>query len=424
MIINKTYRFLDSCLVFLLIMSAGSVFFQLQRNNLSYLLFFLTIFILFFTGKQLQKSIFYNSILTFLFSSLLLLLNYLIAPSIEFMDGFVRSPLQYGFHFLNLMTCILILIHFKNNRTYSYFIEVLYLILKIVLFQAIFSFLFYFLIRNNLQQLIGGWGDKYIADTYYYLFFYDPNKYQFSLFGIEFIRTQGWFWEPGILQFYLNLLLFLQGFVIKRNNTILILTIFAIILTYSTTGIFIMLLLLAIIFWSSIKRSPILIFIALLSFLPLYNIAKTNFENKTTGDRSSSFQKRYLDLVEPFSIALDYPITGIGLDRQYFQAFRPKYQMEDNFGRRIENITGFQRVAEDTDKGSSNSFTYLMAAMGIPISFFFFYCLFNQQLIIYRRYLFITIVIISLFSEPLLLRPFFLLLIVSGLSSIFSKFTT
>ena len=424
MIINKTYRFFDSCLMFLLIMSTGGVFFQLQRNNLSYLLFFFTISVLLFTGQRLQKSIFHNSILIFLSLSSLLMLNYLTAPNIEAMDGFNRSPLQYGFHLLNVMTCILILIHFKNNRTYSYFIEILYLILKIVLFQAILSFLFYFLVRSNLQDLIGGWGDKYIADTFYYLFFYDPDKYTFSLFGIDLIRTQGWFWEPGILQFYLNLLLFLQGFVIKRNNTILILTIFAIILTYSTTGIFIMLMLLAFIFWSSIRRSPLLIFIAIFSFLPLYNIAKTNFENKTSGEKSSSFQKRYLDLVEPFSIALDYPITGIGLDRQYFQDFRPKYKMEDNFGSKIESITGLERVSEDTDKGSSNSFTYLMAAMGIPISFLFFYCLFNQKLIRYKKHLFIVIVILSLFSEPLLLRPFFLLLIVSGLSSIFSKFTT
>ena len=421
--ITKTYRFFDSLLLLLLVFSGGGVFFQLERNNLSYLLFFLTIFLLIYTGKNLKKSIFYNAILTFSLFSSLLLLNYYTAPFIQVMSDYNRNPLQYGFHLLNITSCILILIHFKNNRTYSYFLERLYVVLKVILYQAVLSFLAYFFIKGSLTGLFGGWGDKYIADTFHYLFFYDPNRYQFSLFGIDLIRTQGWFWEPGILQFYLNLLLFLQGFVMKRNNLIFILTMFSIIITYSTTGIFIMLFLLIIIFWTYIKRSPLLILVAVISFYPLYHISKTNFDNKISGERVSSFQKRYLDLVEPFSIAIDYPLTGIGLDREYFQSFRPKYQIEDDFGSYIENITGFERVSEETEKGSSNSLTYLMASMGIPVSFFLFYCLLKQQLFKHRKNLFMIIVIISVLSEPLLLRPFFLILIVSGMMSFFNRFT-
>jgi hypothetical protein len=281
----------------------------------------------------------------------------------------------------------------------------------------------YFLIKGYLVKLYGGWANDYIVDSFYYLFFYDVEKHKFSLLGIEFIRNQGWFWEPGILQIFLNTLLFLEGFVFKRNNWTIFLLIIAIVTTYSTTGIFIMLILLVFIFWFYIKRNPLTIVLIISLSFPLYYVVRMNIENKTTGEHSSSFQKRYLDLVQPFAIARDYPITGIGLDREYFQKLRSRFQMEDNFGQIIQAYTGLERKAESTEKGSSNSLTYLMAAMGFPSAFFLFYCLLKQELFTRRKEIFMTIIIISIFAEPLLLRPFFLILIVSGMGSVFNKFT-
>ena len=259
--------------------------------------------------------------------------------------------------------------------------------------------------------------------SFYYLFFYDAEKYKFSLFGVEFVRNQGWFWEPGILQIFLNILLFIEGFIVKRNKWTIFLLIIAIITTYSTTGILIMIILLVFIFWSYIRKNPLIMILAISLSVPLYYVAKTNIENKTTGERSSSFQKRYLDLVQPFAIAMDYPITGIGLDRDYFQKLRSRFQMEDNFGKIIQTSIGLERIAQSTEKGSSNSLTYLMAALGFPAAFFLFYCLLKQELFTKRKGIFMTIIIISVFSEPLLLRPFFLILIVSGMISIFNKYT-
>jgi len=313
--------------------------------------------------------------------------------------------------------------HLKNNRESSYFLDRIHFILKIVLYHALLSFLFYFFLKEYLIKLYGGWGNEYIADSFYYLFFYDAEKYKFSLFGVEFVRNQGWFWEPGILQIFLNILLFIEGFVVKRNKWTIFLLIIAIITTYSTTGIFIMLILLVFIFWSYIRKNPLIMILAISLSFPLYYVAKTNIENKTTGERSSSFQKRYLDLVQPFAIAREYPITGVGLDRDYFQKLRYRFQMKDNFGKIIQTYTGFDRISESTEKGSSNSLTYLMAAMGFPAAFFLFYCLLKQNLFTKRKGIFMIIIIISVFSEPLLLRPFFLIFIVSGMISIFNKYT-
>jgi hypothetical protein len=421
--ITNTHKFFDTLLLFLLVMSGGGLFFVFQRNNLSYILFFLAIFVLVFMGTKIKKSIFNASLFALSFFFALILANYFATPYIEIMRGEHLNYLQYAFHLLNVTSCVLILMHLKNNREDSYFLDRIHFILKLVLYHALVAFVFYFFLKGYLIKLYGGWGNEYIADSFYYLFFYDTEKHSLSLFGVEFVRNQGWFWEPGILQIFLNILLFLEGFIFKRGRWTIPLIIFAILTTYSTAGIFIMIIVLFFLFMKSIKRNPLLIFLAISITLPLYYIAKVNIEDKTTGEKVGSFQKRYLDLVQPLSIAIDYPTTGIGLDRDYFQKLRSRFQMEDGFGKIIQTYTGFERISESTEKGSSNSLTYLMAAMGFPTAFFLFYCFLKQNLFTKRKGIFMTILIISLFSEPLLLRPFFLILIISGMMSIFNKYT-
>ena len=146
----------------------------------------------------------------------------------------------------------------------------------------------------------------------------------------------------------------------------------------------------------------------------MYYVAKTNMEAKST-EKASSMNKRIFDLVQPFYIALDNPVKGVGLDIEHFQEFRSEYNLDDE--------TQSLLITETTEKGSSNSITFLMAATGFPVSLFLIYCLFKQQLFRHRKEIFMFIIIVSVMSEPLLLRPFYLILIVSGLISIINKFT-
>ena len=215
------------------------------------------------------------------------------------------------------------------------------------------------------------------------------------------------------------MLLYLEGFVFKKNRWILLLVVFTILTTYSTTGILIMFFILFFIFKSSIKKNPLLVFIALLLIFPSYQIVKSNVQDKLD---TSSFQKRYFDLVQTLSITADYPLTGIGLDLEHFTDFRTDYFLTDNFRESFEQGTSLELKAKSIEKGSSNSVTFLMAAMGLPSSLFLLYCLFNQTLFNKKKGIFMTIIIISVFSEPLLLRPFFLILIISGMMNFFNRF--
>jgi len=409
--ITAKHKFFDTILLFLLVFSSGGLLFAFHRNLFSVILFSLSIFSLLFMGKKLSKTVFNNSLFTFLLFCFIIIFNYVYSPGNQ-------SYIKYAFHLLNVTSCVFIVTHFSSNRDSSYFLQRMKWILRISLYYSICNFLFYILVKNSLTQIIFN-TDK-VLYTFNHIFFYNPVRSSFNVLGIDFVRNQGWFWEPGINQIYLNILLYLEGFVFKRNKWIILLTVFAIFTTYSTTGIIIMMIVLFFIFISSIKQNPILIFLAIIMLFPFYLIVKSNIEEKLD---TYSFQKRYFDLIQTISITKDYPLTGIGLDDIYFSEFRSNHFINDNFLNSFEESTNLELRAKSTDKGSSNSVTYLILSTGIPISFFLIYCLFRQVLFKHRKWIFMTVIFISVFSEPLLLRPFFLMLIVSGMMSFFSKFT-
>ena len=65
--ISIKHKFFDSLLLLLLIFSSGGLLFVFNRNIMSLVLFFLSIFLLIFTGKQIKKNIFNNHFFIFLF---------------------------------------------------------------------------------------------------------------------------------------------------------------------------------------------------------------------------------------------------------------------------------------------------------------------------------------------------------------------
>lgn len=413
------HKILDTVIIFLFILSAGSILFVFARNFFSILLFALLFGALIITGRKINVNIFRGALSTFfVFASIVLLIFF---AHLILQTHQPQKFLQYGFILLNITSCVLLLIHIYNNRGINYFLYRLRFCFRIIMWYSILNFFAYFIIKNSSVELYGGYNYKYVVDSFHYLFFFDP-KHECSLFGLNFVRNQGWFWEPGINQVYLNLLLYLEYFIFKQKNKLfLALIIFSVLTTYSTAGFIVLLIVLTFMMKSAIQTQPLWALLFLPFFLYFINLTNVNAQEKT---ETSSFQKRYLDLVEPYSIALKFPLFGVGLDRDYFQSYREiEHQMPPGFGRAIEEATGLERKAESTHKGSSNSITYLFASMGFPLSMLLLYCLFTQNLFIHNKILFSLIVFITVLSEPILLRPFFMVLIVSGIMSIFVKFT-
>jgi hypothetical protein len=154
--------------------------------------------------------------------------------------------------------------------------------------------------------------------------------------------------------------------------------------------------------------------------LPLYFLFNFNLSDKLYGQKSSSFQKRLIDLTQPFYIAVENPLTGIGLDLDSFQKEREEFYVNSNLNDALFDY-GLQQNLETSSKGSTNSIMYVLAGMGFPTTILFLYMLIKQQIVRRNRLLWISIIFISVMSEPLLLRPFFFIFIISGFMYLFNR---
>lgn len=401
--------FLNNFIMFLLISSTGGLIFVFNRNE-SYLFLFCTVlFGFFYFGKGLKKSNYYSAILSFVSLFILFFCNYVLATNFQ-------SLTKYTFNVIIILTTLFVLIYFNNQKKES-LLNSLYFVLKLILYHSVLSFLFYFFVSDNLFLVSSQHHDSLV---YNYLFYYSPKSASaLNLFGVDLQRNAGIFWEPGILQIYLNILFFLELAYFKKNKRLLILIIFSIISTYSTTGLF--LLILQIVYFSQkeYKRFSRILILVLIT-LPLYFLFNFNLSDKLYGQKSSSFQKRLIDLTQPFYIALENPLTGIGLDLDSFQKEREEFYVNSNLNDALFDY-GLQQNLETSSKGSTNSIMYMLAGMGFPTTILFLYMLTKQQIVRRDRILWISLILISVMSEPLLLRPFFFIFIISGFMYLFKR---
>ena len=408
MIYTLKQKFIDNLIVFMLVMSSGGLLFVFNRN-LMYLIFtVLLVGALIFSKNKFNRKLFNTLLLCCITIVSLFWFNYMFALS-------EQSIGKYMYYTLVAIVSSLTIFHFLNNRNESRFKLSLYFILKLLVIHAFFQSLFYLVVGNNLQIISSA---EYECATFFYLFYYasiDVNKYsEIVLFGLDVMRNQGLFWEPGVAQLFFNIFFFLEAFIIKRNKWFLIVSMVVIISTYSTAGILILLMQLIYYFLSE-WRTKFGVLVFLIIAMPISTVFLFNVEEKTSGDKEASFQKRYFDLVQPFFIASENPLTGIGLDLYKFQEYRYEFYIDPSDYSFIEENIGLDLKMENTNEGSSNSFMFLLAAMGFPTGIFMFWLFFNQQIIKKRRLLFLLILSLSLFSSPLLLRPFFMFFMFSGL---------
>ncbi|KRO66643.1 MAG: hypothetical protein ABR81_01765, partial [Cryomorphaceae bacterium BACL11 MAG-121128-bin16] len=299
----------------MLVSSTGGLLFVFNRNLASLIFVIIIIFGLFLIGKQIKKSVFYSSFLALFVVLALFVINFIYAINLQ-------SLTQYSFFGVITFTTILTLVYFNNQVNKEGFINSLYFVLKLILFHSLFSFILYFIVKDHLDLLTSEYHD---TETYNYLFYYSVKEGSIiNFFGLDFHRNAGIFWEPGILQIYLNILLFLEVNVFKRNKRLLALIIIGILSTYSTTGLLLLMIQL-IYFLKTESKKYIAIFLITLIAIPLYFFSSINFNEKIYGEREFSFQKRLFDLTQPFFIALERPITGIGLDIDQFQEVREEF---------------------------------------------------------------------------------------------------
>ena len=387
--------------MFLLLISAGSLGFVFFRKELLFFTFFLFV-VLFFIRGLYKGEIFRFFQLTVLFISLLLV-NYYFA--------IVEQSTQKLFANILIFICsIFAALYYSREENKSQFVKHLRFILKLVLFHSVINFFIYPYIELSLVEIAN---ERYNCLKFNNIFFYLGETHLIKFSSFEMARNQGIFWEPGILQIFMNLLLFIEAFIYKRRGFIFWLSILSIITTFSTTGLLVMFIQLVLFFFTAFKQN-IYISTLILGVIGItYFITAANVQNKILGDGQVSFQARFFDLVQPLYILADNPITGVGLDDEQYISTRQKTSYSLN----LEAIDFTNRK-----KGSTNSVTFFLAAAGIPFFVIVFYLMYTQQFILEKRLWFFIFIVISLMSEPLLLRPFFLIFVMSGAIHFFDKF--
>ena len=397
----------------MLVSSAGGLVFVFNRNPAFLVLVSIVIFSLFFLQHRIKSTTFYSSLLVLIVLFSLFAINYTFATNLQ-------SITKYFFFGVTIFTSVLVLFYYNNQESKTVFINSLYFILKLVLFHAVFSFIAYFFVKDNLFLISSEYHETL---TFNYLFHYSPKEGTITnLLGMDMARNAGMFWEAGILQGYLNLLFFLEISVFKRNRKLLALIILTILTTFSTTGLLLLTLQIAYFSQKLLKNNTkMILFIVLI--IPLYFVLNANINEKIYGEGEASFQKRLFDLTQPFFIAIENPLTGVGLDLDRFQEVREGFYINSDLNSSL-NQFGIEQKVETTSKGSTNSVMYMLAGMGFPIALLFIYMFTKQQIITKDRLMWFTLTFIFVLSEPLLFRPFFFIFIVSGFMYTFNRITS
>lgn len=157
------------------------------------------------------------------------------------------------------------------------------------------------------------------------------------------------------------------------------------------------------------KRKFIAFPLLLFSIVLIVPVLSRNIEDKISGYNRKSSLVRELDFAIGIDIIKNNPILGIGLTNENYTYTHYFYG---------ESIRALFEVTEDElyNKGTTNSILWISSALGLPIFFLWLYYLFNQQIIMSNRYLFLFIIFITLLSEPLVMTPFFIIFFISGLS--------
>jgi len=414
MIYTLKQKFVDNLLVFMLVMSTGGLLFVFNRNELYLVFFGILIFAYIFFGKKLNSSLVNSSIITLVTISSLFIINYIFAIN-------TQADSKYLYYLMIISISIFVLNYFKNNRNYNILIERIYSVMKIIMIHSVLNFMAFFVIKNHLAIITSNYHE---CETFMNVFFYTTERGIVNMFGLEFCRNQGVFWEPGVLQGFLNMFFFLEAFIIKKRKGLLLLTAIAILSTYSTTGLALLLVQGIVYLFSEFKTNKFVVPVVLLLSVPVYMVFSLNVEEKVQGEKEASFQKRLFDLTQPLFIAIEHPLTGIGLDIDEFQKMRKEFYFSSPALRSLQEKVGVESKTLGTDKGSSNSIMFLFAAMGFPTAILLLSMLFKQQIITEKKWLWMVIMIVSVMSEPLLLRPFFFIFIVSGFNQVFYKITS
>ena len=236
-------------------------------------------------------------------------------------------------------------------------------------------------------------------------------NYHASIEGTSgFFRPDGFFYEPGVFQMYLNIYLYLTLFIFKNYKYALLATL-AIFSTQSTTGVVISIILLGLallkhLTTGGIKGKLLTLLFALLVTPPVAYYGFDNVNEKIFGAAQGSSLAREYDFYTGLNVIAEYPLLGIGFDHQRYLSVS-RYQGHNDTLLTVDNLY---------ERSTSNGLIYLFYSLGIPFALIFLGAMFRQRFFQHRLFMGVLL-ILSLFGEAIVFTPFVLMIVFSAFTS-------
>lgn len=292
-------------------------------------------------------------------------------------------------NYLNVLSfTTVILISYLVVRFFIYSNNISNVLFSVVIFlniHALVQFLLQFIISVESLPYISLAGFR--GSTLFYIFYYRAFEDEF----FKIYRSQGIFWEPGVAQLFYNILL-LYSLSYFRSKKLIFISTFNVITSFSFTGYIIFVLII-------IGRSKyrIMIFSTLL-FAAAITLIATDVHLLF----GKSTYLRIYDTFKSFDIFIKNPTLGIGLNPDIYLNF----EYFDPF---------FSRHLDDSEllRNGVNSVAKVFAQLGIIGGAFIVGCLLSKNFVFPRGMG--LILFLTALAEPLLLSPFYILIIFMGL---------
>jgi hypothetical protein len=278
-------------------------------------------------------------------------------------------------------------------------------VLTAIFVHSIINFVFLqFVIPHELLRPYGKADTP--TQTFLYVFYFWQT---IRVMNFPFIRSQGIFWEPGVLQVFLNLLLYIELNMFTNNRLKIVLIVIAILLTFSTAGYSIAAYLLIV---YGLKHGHIKLKLkSLVVTVPAVATGVfflyTNLIDKLSFDNSISLAYRLFDLEKSLDIIKNHTFIGLGFSTEVF----PAYQ----FDSKLLSLSGqYIQSTFTSDAGNTNSILMLYVSFGCVMATIYLITLYNQSIFNKMPVVFFISLIIICFSEPLVTNNMFLFLFISG----------
>jgi len=191
---SRLFYYSNFALIFLWVLTGGSVLAVFQRNILLVLLFVYVVILLLFGEGRVKRGHITAFIVAYIIITGCLLIDYYL--SIKPQDG-----TKYVFHALSFLVSGLVCVYFFSAFTLEEFQYIFFKVLRFVRWHALISAVLILLAPSLFSMNITYVYTNYNAQSFLLLFFKLTKQFDFSIAGLSITRNQGLFWEPGVLQF-------------------------------------------------------------------------------------------------------------------------------------------------------------------------------------------------------------------------------